>query len=696
MANQSNPQEQSEKAFDATGADAQPPINGASSENEDEQAAVDEGTVELTTEVKRFRPTVSHLPGADSEEVPADPDIAAAAGVVVDTPDAKDNEKEEKEEDEALSQDTALFELLGSSLRPYWPSMSLATILMFAVAGMNVVPPYLLQQAIDGPIAQGNLQALWRITILYGATALAIFVLTFAYTYYLQYAAQRALADLRTRLFDHIFKQDYAFLMSTPTGDMVARLSSDIDNINQVLSSSIVVILVEGLTFIVIIWVMFSTNWRLALLAIVVMPVLALVTRYFRQRIRRSSSGERTAMALISSFLNEHLHGLTVVQLFGREEESEEEFDAYNSQYRQALINLRYHSAVFLAVQEVLAAVGTGLLLYGGGRGVLAGWATLGMLVAFFQYSQRAFQPILNLSQQYNAIQIALGAAERIYRMLKSEPQIVSPANPTPLPNLRGEIEFRNVHFSYVPDEPVLRGVNLHIKAGQSVAIVGATGAGKSSLASLLARYYDPVSGQVLLDGIDLRQISLDDLRRSVVVVPQDPVCLAGTVRHNIRLYRDDISEEAVMQAAEFSNAADFIEQLPGKYDFEISAGGANLSQGQRQLLALARALALTPGAVLVLDEATSSIDTATEALIQEALERILKSRTSLVIAHRLSTVRNADRIIVMERGQVVEDGSHAELLARNGFYARLHHHQVLPKTAHPLGARRQEKQKAG
>ncbi len=618
----------------------------------------------------------------------ADPDDMRRNGQAAHEPVKEEREGEPEKGNvtaQVLSQDTALIQLLLTSIRPYWRMMSLAGFFMLLVALLNVVPPYLLQQAIDGPIARGDTGALGQLTLLYGATALALFVLTFAYTYFLQYAAQRALADLRTRLFDHILRQDYTFLTNTSTGDLVARLSSDIDNINQVLSSSIVVILVEGITFIVIITVMLATNWRLALLAMVLMPVLGFVTRYFRQRIRRSSSGERSAMARISSFLNEHLHGMTVVQLFGHEEESEQEFDDYNSRYRRALINLRYHSAVFLAVQEVLAAVGVGLLLYGGGRGVLAGWATLGMLVAFFQYSQRAFQPILNLSQQYNSIQIALGAAERIYRMLQTEPKIQSPAHPTPLPKVRGDIEFRNVHFAYVPDEPVLRGVNLTIPAGQSVAIVGATGAGKSSLASLLARYYDPSQGQVLLDGIDLRQLSLDDLRQAVVVVPQDPVCIAGTIRQNICLYDEDIRDEVLFQAAEFSNAARFIEKLPEGYDFQLLPGGANLSQGQRQLLALARALAHSPNAVLVLDEATSSIDTATEALIQDALERILRSRTSLVIAHRLSTVRGADRIIVMERGQIIEDGNHETLLQRNGYYARLHHHQVLPKTAYPV-----------
>ncbi|MEZ4735231.1 MAG: ABC transporter ATP-binding protein [Caldilineaceae bacterium] len=581
-----------------------------------------------------------------------------------------------------ISQDWALFRLLGNAIRPYKGWMTVSLLLMLVVAGLNVAPPYLLQQAIDGPIANGDVGVLWRITLLYAVTAVAIFGLTYAYTYFLQQAGQRALADLRVRLFDHLLNHDYAFLSQTSTGELVARLTNDIDQLNAVLSNSIVVVLVEGATFLAVITMMFLINWRLALLTLLILPVVAVVTVYFRRRIRRSSQGERTAMARISAFLNEHLHGMTVVQLFNREEESEEEFDVHNSRYRRALIVLRHNSAVFLSMQEVLAAIGLGLMLYAGGLGVLAGWATLGVLVAFIQYTQRAFRPIITLSQQYNAVQVALGAAERIYRMLETAPAIQSPAQPTPLGELAGSIQLEDVHFQYVADEPVLRGISLAIPAGQSVAIVGATGAGKSSLVGLLARQYDPQQGVVRLDGVDIRQLDLAELRRAVAVVPQDPVCLAGTIRQNIRLYDERVSDAQVRQAAEFTNAIQFINELPNGFDFMVLPGGTNLSQGQRQLLALARALALSPNGVLVLDEATSSIDTATEALIQDALERILQMRTSLVIAHRLSTIRSADRIVVMDQGNIVEDGNHESLLAQNGFYARLHAHQVLPEMA--------------
>jgi ATP-binding cassette, subfamily B, multidrug efflux pump len=581
------------------------------------------------------------------------------------------------EQNRKHDRDGALAWLIVATLAPHWRALLVALALLLATAALNVAPPYLVQQAIDGPIARRDPSGLWPLAVAYGVVALAMFGLQYAQTYYIQQAGQRALADLRARLFSHMLGQGQEFFGSMPVGDLVTRLTGDIDALNQLLSSSAVLILSDTVTLIAIVVTMVTLNWRLALLALAVLPILALVTRYFRRRIRGSSTGERTALARTSAFLNEHLHGMLLVQLFGRQAESAVEFDQLNANYRHTLIVLRRHSALFLAVQEVLAALGVATLLYGGGQGVLAGWATLGMLVAFVQYTDRAFQPVLRLSEQYNAVQIALGAAERVQRMLLTEPSIRDPESPVELPRVRGAIELRDVAFAYIPEEPVLRGVSLSIPVGQTVAVVGATGAGKSSLVGLLARFYDPQQGQVLLDGVDIRQLRLSDLRRAVVVVPQDPVCLAGTIAHNIRLYRTDIPDAEMHHAAELANAARFIEQLPGGYEYPVLPGGANLSIGQRQLLALARALALSPEGVLVLDEATSSIDTATEALIQEALERILHTRTSVVIAHRLSTIRNADRIIVMHHGRIVEDGSHAALLARQGYYARLHRHQL-------------------
>jgi ATP-binding cassette subfamily B protein len=553
-----------------------------------------------------------------------------------------------------------------------------AFVLLGITAALNVVPPALLQWAIDGPITTGDTADLLPITILYGGTAIGMFVIQYVYTYYLQQAGQRALSDMRTNLFSRIMTQDQAFFHRNPVGDLVTRLTSDVDTLSALLSTSAVTIITEAATLIVVVVVMFSINWRLALLVVAILPILVLVTRYFSGRVRSSSTGERTALARVSSYLNEQLQGVPVIQVFGAQQSSQARFDDYNHGYRRALIVLRRHSAVFLMTQEILAAVGLAMLLYGGGQGVLSGWASLGMLVAFIQYADRAFQPVLRLSEQYNAVQIAFGAADRIQRTLEEMPTITAPDKPVAPPNpLKGDVLLENVHFSYLPDQPVLRGINLHIPAGQRVAIVGPTGAGKSSLIGLLARWYDPQQGRILLDGVDIRHLDPLDLRALVSVIPQDPVTFEGDVAFNIKLYRESVPYQTIVKAAQLANAAQFIDRMPHQYAAAVTPNGANLSAGERQLLALARAIALQPHGILILDEATSSIDTTTEVLVQEALERLFHGRTSIIIAHRLATVRSADRILVVQKGHIVEDGDHDTLIAQNGLYATLYAHQL-------------------
>ena len=575
--------------------------------------------------------------------------------------------------------DIVLFRLMYHAVKPHWRPLAVAFVLLGITAGLNVVPPSLLQWAIDGPIATGNTADLWPITALYGGTAIAMFIIQYIYSYFLQKAGQRALSDMRTNLFNRIMSQDQAFFHRNPVGDLVTRLTSDVDTLSALISTSAVTIVTETATLLVTTIVMFSVNWRLALLVIAVLPILVVVTQYFSARVRTSSTGERTALARVSAYLNEQLQGIPVLQVFGAQHASTTRFDGFNNAYRNALIVLRRHSALFLMIQEFISAIGLAMLLYGGGQGVLAGWASLGMLVAFIQYADRAFQPVLRLSEQYNAVQIAFGAADRIQYTLSEASSINAPDAPTPPTYpFTGDVRLENIHFSYNADQPVLRGINLHIPAGQRVAIVGPTGAGTSSLIGLLARWYDPQLGRIFLDGIDIRQLDPLALRGLVSVIPQDPITFEGDIAFNVRLYRDSVPYQTILDAAQTSNAAAFIERMPAQYQSWVTPNGASLSAGERQLLALARAIALQPNGILILDEATSSIDTTTESLVQEALERLFKGRTSIIIAHRLATVRSADRILVVQQGLIVEDGNHNELIAQNGMYAKLYAHQLI------------------
>ncbi len=565
---------------------------------------------------------------------------------------------------------------MGRFLRPFLRDLLVVLAMLLGMSLLSLLPPFLIQQAVDGPITTGDLEGLWPYAALYIASLVVVFVLRFLQTYLLQTVGQNALVNLRQTLFEHILKQDMRFFTMSPVGQLVARLSNDIESLTELLSTSIVVVITNLITLLGIVIVMFVLNWRLAVIALMVLPLIVIVTAYFRGLIRASSTRYHSVVGDYLAFINEHFNGMLVVQLFGRQSVSRADFDTINRRYRDVHMEMRDQYTVYAAILQVLTSVGLAVLLFGGGTGVLAEWASLGMLIAFIQYSRRTFEPIQQLAEQFSQIQTALSAGERIAKMLQTEPSIHSPAKPVKPHSFQGAVRFDHVTFSYEPGTIVLNDLSIEVRAGERIAIVGATGAGKTSLAGLLGRFYDVDSGGIYIDGVDVRQLSLADLRRYVTVVPQNPFCFNGTVADNLRLFDADIPFEAMQIAAQTACAAPFIEKLPGTYEYQLLPGGANLSHGQRQLIALARALLHNPQSILILDEATSNIDTETEILIQQGLDHVLKGRTSIVIAHRLSTIRYSDRILVMQLGQVVEQGTHDELMLLNGLYRELHDRQ--------------------
>jgi ATP-binding cassette, subfamily B, multidrug efflux pump len=417
-------------------------------------------------------------------------------------------------------------------------------------------------------------------------------------------------------------------------------------------------------------------NWQLALVSIVVFPLVAVVARLFQRTMRVIYRNIRVRLARVNGFLNENITGMVVVQLFNRENAMFKEFDRLNADYLSANLRAIFAYSVFSPIVLFLGSLATALLLWVAGKGIISHWGaafTFGALVSAMQYTDRAFQPIRDMAEKYNILQSAMAASERIFGLLDETREPPDPPNPVRLDRVRGDIEFRDVTFGYDPANPVLKNVSFTIEAGESVAIVGATGAGKTSLISILSRFYDIQGGRILLDGVDIREMARSDVRRHIGSVLQDPVLFSGTITSNIRLHNEEITDEQVRSAAMFVNADKFIARLADGYDHVVRERGANFSAGQRQLIAFARAIAFDPEVLLVLDEATSNVDTETESLIQDALERLMKDRTSIIIAHRLFTIRHVDRILVLHKGRLVEQGSHSHLLSQQGFYHRLY-----------------------
>ncbi len=577
-------------------------------------------------------------------------------------------------EEEALGKvyDARLMRRLLRYLVPYRWAAVVGVFLLLLLSLLQLAGPYLAKLAIDRYIAHGDFAGLTHISLIFGAILAAQFLLRVSQTYLVQWMGQNVMRDLRLEIFSHLQRLPLSFFDRNPVGRLMTRITTDVENLNELLSSGVVAIFGDIFTLVGIVVVMLWLNWRLALITFTVLPFLTVATFLFRRFVRQAYREIRLRIARINAYLQENITGMAIVQLFNREYRNFEHFRRLNRDYLETYLRTIFYHAVFFPVVELLSAVALGLILWYGGLRVFAGTLTIGALVAFLQYAQRFFRPISDLSEKYNIMQSAMAASERIFKLLEEpeQPSFTPPAKH--LEHCRGEIEFRNVWFAYQKDDWVLRDISFHVEPGERVAFVGATGSGKTSIMSLLTRLYEPQKGQILLDGVDIRHIPLDELRRAVGVVPQDVFLFSGSVAENIRLGNRDISEDVIRQVAQALNVDRFVERLPRGYDEEVRERGGILSTGQRQLLAFARALAYDPR-VIILDEATSSVDTETERLVQEALEKLMVGRTCLIVAHRLSTVQNADRIVVIHKGRIREHGTHQELLALRGIYYRLY-----------------------
>ncbi|MBI2972685.1 MAG: ABC transporter ATP-binding protein [Armatimonadetes bacterium] len=603
------------------------------------------------------------------------------------------------QEDEILGKayDARLMRRLLRYVRPYRAVVLVSVLLLLLAAAADLVGPYFVKVAIDRYIRTGDLGGVARISVFYLLTLLAGVTVRYGQNYITQSVGQRVMYDLRMELFTHLQRLAVAFYTRNPVGRLMTRITNDIDALYEMVTSGVVTVFGDFFMLAGIIVAMLLLNWRLALVAFVVVPALVGMTVWFSVRSRESYRAIRIRIARINTYLNENIMGMPIAQLFNRERRNFARFDELNRDHLGSHLQAIRSFALFFPSVGFISAVATALLIWYGGGQVVQNAVTLGVLVAFIQYTERFFRPVQDLAEKYNILQSAMASSERIFRILDEPLSVADSVDPVPLARVRGEVEFSDVWFAYpaaehaggdgatprprtgeppLPDgtdEWVLKGVSFHIRAGESVAFVGHTGAGKTSIINLITRFYDPQRGQVQVDGVDVRRYPQRDLRRHVGLVLQDVFLFSGTIASNIRLGNTEISDEEVARAAEFVNAHRFIERLPNGYATEVTERGSTLSAGQRQLIAFARAISHNPEILLVLDEATSSVDTETEILIQDALTKVLRGRTSSIIAHRLSTIQNVDRIIVIHKGRIVEAGTHRELLARGGIYTKLY-----------------------
>jgi len=591
---------------------------------------------------------------------------------------AEHAEQLHEEEPIGKTYDLRVARRLFSYLKPYKGTVLIALLLTLLTNTLISLQPRFTQWAVDDYIVPKKTEGILLFAFLFFLVFLFRFLFSYIQEVLLNTVGQRVMYDLRKEIFAKLQRQDVAYYDKNPVGRIITRLTGDVDALNELFTSGVIDLLGDLVIIIAIVSQMYWLDWKLATVSLITIPLLFAATNWFRKHARVGFDKVRTRTAKLNAFLQEHISGAQTVQLFNAEPKVQKRFNDINTDYQNANIETIYYYSVFYPLVDFISAFGIAVVIFFFGYEYIAGFSvaekalTIGVLAAFIQYSQQLFQPIRDLSDKFNVLQAAIVASHRIFLLLDSDVTIKSPDSPKKSGRARGEIEFKNVWFAYKDKNWVLKDVSFKVNAGESVALVGHTGSGKTTVTNLLMRFYDVQEGTILLDGTDIREWDLESLRENFAVVLQDVFLFSGSIADNIRLGNEEITMEKVEWASNEVRASQFINRYPERYSYEVRERGAGLSVGQKQLVSFARALAFEP-TILILDEATSSIDTETEQLIQQAVERVMNGRTSMVIAHRLSTIQKCDRILVFHHGELRESGSHQELLTLNGLYWRLY-----------------------
>ena len=584
------------------------------------------------------------------------------------------DQKINKSEEDVLTKkvDPQIMKRLLAFFKPYGKYIAIATFLTITISALAALRPRLTPIAIDDKIMNHDLPGLQFIILIMFGTLVVQGIIQYIMTYLTSWIGQKIIYDLRKKIFDHIMSLDLKFFDRNPIGRIVTRVTGDVEVLFEVFSSGLVTAFGDIFLIIWILYFMFDLDPTLAVVTLSVLPFLIYGTSVFRKKVRESYRRIRILIAKLNSYIQEHITGITIVQYFSKEERTTKDFEEINREHTDENKKSVFYYAVFFPVVELIGAVSAGLIIWYGGGQVVQNAVSVGVLISFIQFTEMFFRPIRDLSEKYNILQTAMASSERIFALLDEKPEIYDSPEPKSPGEIKGRIEFKNVWFAYNNEDYVLKDVSFVIKAGEKVAFVGATGAGKTTIINLLSRFYEINKGQITIDGIDIKKMKLDELRHNIGIVLQDVFLFSGNIRSNITLNNSDIGTKAVDDAVSNTGLNGFINTLPDKLSHKVNERGSTLSVGQKQLISFARALAYDPK-ILILDEATSSVDTNTELLIQNAIQILIEGRTSIIIAHRLSTIQTCDKIIVMHKGEVKEMGSHMELLEEGGLYYRLY-----------------------